>query len=347
MATQDQLTLRTVRLKPLEEWSIDGQGLAFVLAKAGRASFMLGPAAQQVGPRDVLVLDRVCGGRLAAREGGEFYFGNFVLNPEQLFPLLDGAEISFLQKVTEVFKGARVYPAQSESARECHRLAEGVTAQYDLGHRSQLLRVGAVILSAEFKQARRHASGYVRIEEHMMQVFEQLSTGEILNSSVSELAEKFGCSRRHLNRLFHQHFGISVAALKMEMRLLKAVSLLRNPDAKVIHVAEECGFNHLGLFNTCFKRRFGTSPGLWRKPNEPVGGRLDGSPIGSLGCPLRVTGLCPNVGGPDTTGPTLLRGPQRQMDRPTAGGRAAEGRGKPFAANGAKTLASDDPCTRD
>ena len=165
-----------------------------MLAKAGRASFMLGPAAQQVGPRDVLVLDRVCGGRLAAREGGEFYFGNFVLNPEQLFPLLDGAEISFLQKVTEVFKGARVYPAQSESARECHRLAEGVTAQYDLGHRSQLLRVGAVILSAEFKQARRHASGYVRIEEHMMQVFEQLSTGEILNSSVSELAEKFGCS---------------------------------------------------------------------------------------------------------------------------------------------------------
>jgi AraC-like DNA-binding protein len=51
----------------------------------------------------------------------------------------------------------------------------------------------------------------------------------------------------------------------MEMRLLKAISLLRDRDAKVINVAEQCGFNHLGLFNTCFRRRFGTSPGQWRK----------------------------------------------------------------------------------
>src|ERR1019366_4324749 len=96
-------------------------------------------------------------------------------------------------------------------------------------------------------------------------VFEKLSATELVGLSVPELAGKFGCSRRHLNRLFHQHFGISVAALRMEMRLLKAISLLRDPDAKVINVAEQCGFNHLGLFNTCFKRRFGTSPGHWRK----------------------------------------------------------------------------------
>ena len=51
----------------------------------------------------------------------------------------------------------------------------------------------------------------------------------------------------------------------MELRLLKAVTLLRNPTAKIITVAEQCGFNHLGLFNICFKRRFGQSPGQWRK----------------------------------------------------------------------------------
>jgi len=70
---------------------------------------------------------------------------------------------------------------------------------------------------------------------------------------------------RHLNRLFHQYFGFSVGALRMEMRLLKAVSLLRDVNAKVINVAAQCGFNHLGLFNTCFKRRFGVTPGCWRK----------------------------------------------------------------------------------
>jgi AraC-like DNA-binding protein len=105
---------------------------------------------------------------------------------------------------------------------------------------------------------------------------------------VEELAKKFNCSRRHLTRLFHQHFGVSVGALRMEMRLLKAVSLLADPEAKVIDVAEKCGFNHLGLFNTCFKRRFGSSPGQWRKSvteakSLPAGKEARGRPFHTHG----------------------------------------------------------------
>jgi hypothetical protein len=81
------------------------------------------------------------------------------------------------------------------------------------------------------------------------------------------------------------------------------VSLLRNPDAKVINVAQECGFNHLGLFNTCFKRRFGCSPGQWRKL------ATEGSPRGNSGnsghdqdCPLGRVGLCPLKGHPAEAG---------------------------------------------
>jgi AraC-like DNA-binding protein len=154
-------------------------------------------------------------------------------------------------------------------------------------------------LTVEFKNAHSQRVGFIRPEDHMIQVFEKLPASELVGLSVSELAGKFGCSRRHLNRLFHQHFGVSVAALRMEMRLLKAVALLRNPDAKVINVAEECGFNHLGLFNTCFKRRFGTSPGQWRKkavPNEDQPAGLGGA---APNCPLRVSGVCPWSGQPE------------------------------------------------
>ena len=83
------------------------------------------------------------------------------------------------------------------------------------------------------------------------------------------------------------------------MRLLKAFALLRNPDAKVISVAEECGFSHLGLFNTCFKRRFGTSPGQCRKRAVPSGdppARLGGAPPN---CVMRSNGLCPWSGQPE------------------------------------------------
>ena len=167
---------------------------------------------------------------------------------EHLFSLFATNEIRLLQNVIDDFKAPRLYPASGVVAAKCHRLLAEVPPQFDLDHRSQLLRVVAAILTVEFKNAHDHRGGFIRIEEHMLQVFEKLSVDELLTLSVGELAGRFSCSRRHLSRLFHQHFGFSVVALRMEMRLLKAVSLLRDPDAKVINVAERCGFNHLGLF---------------------------------------------------------------------------------------------------
>jgi transcriptional regulator GlxA family with amidase domain len=104
-------------------------------------------------------------------------------------------------------------------------------------------------------------------------MFKELSTTEFLTLSVGDMAHKFSCGRRHLNRLFHQQFGCSVASLRMEIRLLKASSLLRDPDLRIFNVASQCGFNHLGLFNTCFKRRFGKTPGKWRKGTNGEQGR--------------------------------------------------------------------------
>lgn len=127
----------------------------------------------------------------------------------------------------------------------------------------------------------------------MLHVFEELSATELLTLSVGNMAHKFGCSRRHLNRLFHQHFGCSVASLRMEVRLLKSLALLRDPSVKVINVAEQCGFNHLGFFNACFKKRFGNTPGQWRKGGANGGGTVSDLDVGHPSCPMHAHGLCP------------------------------------------------------
>src|SRR6516162_3542064 len=137
-------------------------------------------------------------------------------------------------------------------ASECHRLMSEVTPQQGLDQRGQLIRIAAAVLSTEFQALQRPPEGLDPTELRFVQVFEKLSLDDLLNLSVVKLATKFGCSRRHLNRLFRQRFGFSVTTLKMEIRLLRATSLLRNPEAKIINVAAECGFNHLGLFNVCF-----------------------------------------------------------------------------------------------
>jgi AraC-like DNA-binding protein len=265
MLGQHYLSLRPVRLGEREEWSHQGEGLAFIFVKSGSGRFSTGPVQQNLVAGDVLVLGAGSNGVLGAAHGSELILLCFTICIDHLFPLFASDEIWLLRSLAEHFKRAKVYSACAAVATECHKLLADAPPHFNFDHRSHLLRVASIILSVEFRSARHQQNAFRGTDERVSQILEQLSVDEILDLSVEELAERFGCSRRHLNRLFQQKFGVPVATLKMEMRMLKAISLLRDPDAKVIHVAEQCSFNHLGLFNTCFKRRFGVSPSQWRK----------------------------------------------------------------------------------
>lgn len=294
MNNQDHLVLRLARLKSSEEFEQKEECLSFLFSKGGVGKYVSRAATHRLSAGDILVFNGATGSKLSVFDGkGDFVFWAFTVCFENLLPLFSGEEISLLHQVSEGFAAGKVYASSIPLSAECQRLLEMVPPQFNLNHRGQLLRIAAAILSVEFNDRLAKRRGSFRSDDHMVQVFEKLSASELINLSVCELAERFSCSRRHLNRLFHQHFGVSVAALRMEMRLLKAISLLRDGDAKVIHVAEQCGFNHLGLFNTCFKRRFGTSPGQWRKLNIRSGNtpasKLDSKTI----CPLHDSGLCP------------------------------------------------------
>jgi len=296
MLAQDYFTLKRVRLNAANDWSYKQDGLCIILAKGGAGKLTAGAVVQRLAPGDVLVLNGALGSRLQPLEGNEIVFWHFSLRLDQLYPLFAGVEISLLQGMADALNRPRYFPAALGLAKHCHRLGEEIPPQFNLDHRSQLLRIAAIILTEEFKTIHERRPGAQGIEEHLLQVFERLSADELLTVSVSKLAAKFSCSRRHLNRLFHQYFGFSVASLRMEMRMLKAISLLRDANAKVINVAEQCGFNHLGLFNTCFKRRFGVSPGAWRKQAAASGARSAALPPVSGSCPLHSKGLCPLTG---------------------------------------------------
>ena len=307
MFDQDYFALRLVRLTPSEEWSSQKEGFYFVFPKGGSGQYVSGSIAQRLVPGDVLVCEGNPDAKVSLLQGAEMSFWSFVLRLEHLLPLFAGNEISLLHEVTNHFKGSKLLPAATALAMKCHRLIEEVPSQLDLEYRSHLLRVAAAILNEEFRMAHHQRLGLGQVEERLIRVFEQLSVDQLLDLSVGQLAAKFGCSRRHLNRLFHQYFGFSVGALRMEMRLLKAVTLLRDSDAKVINVAVQCGFNHLGLFNTCFKKRFGVSPGRWRKQAAPAEIPPASAPGDDSACPLQIKGLCPLAGTSENNAPLAVK----------------------------------------
>ncbi len=307
MNNQDHLSLRLTRLKSAEELDLRGEALYFAFSKGGVGKLTSTAAPQRLLAGDILVFNGTPGGKLGVFDNkGEFVFWTFSVCFENLLPLFASNEISLLHKITESFKSAKIYSAGSALAVDSQRLLGVVPSQYDLDHRGQLIRIVASILSVEFKEAQTQRGGYAQAEDHMARVFEKLSASDLITLSVGELADRFSCSRRHLNRIFHQHFGVSVAALRMEMRLLKAVSLLRDGNAKIINVAEQCGFNHLGLFNTCFKRRFGSSPGQWRKSAFQVESGLSRKSESKPSCPLHGAGLCPLDGKLKGASPAIM-----------------------------------------
>src|SRR5262249_27216219 len=96
----------------------------------------------------------------------------------------------------------------------------------------------------------------------------QIGEAELLEHSTEGLARLLCCSERHLSRLFREEFGVSLRTKQTELRLRKAKRLLAETDAKVINVALESGYRHLGLFNLMFKRRFGVTPTQWRNQSR-------------------------------------------------------------------------------
>jgi len=88
---------------------------------------------------------------------------------------------------------------------------------------------------------------------------------EFISRPPLELARLCSCSARHFNRLFREHFGVSVRARQTELRLLKARKLLGTTEEKIAEVAFESGYRNLSLFNSLFKRRFDVTPTEWRQ----------------------------------------------------------------------------------
>lgn len=295
MSTHRHLLLNLFRLKPLQDWNPPSAGLLFLFFMAGEGEALgatsAPPAVQTLTRGDVLVLRAGFDGKVRAAHESELAFCAFSVSVEHLYPLFLAEHFSLIQTLMDSFKTARYYPATHAATVGWQQLIRKLPAEFNLEHRSQLLHVAGAILAEEFRKLQPPLSRYERADPRVTRVFEQMSVEQILNLSGEELAGRFGCSQRHLNRLFKAHFGLSLGALRMEMRLLKVVSLLRNPDAKIITLAQQCGFNHRGLFNACFKRRFGVSPGQWRKntgPNELPAPALAAT---NLGGQLRENGL--------------------------------------------------------
>ena len=285
------LILQHLRLNS-REWVRTGNGaFLFFFAQSGEAAWRCKSGTGRLASGDVLVLHTPAPATFAAASIGGATLAWFSVSDHQLNPLFDLGELCEWRAVEEAFTESRRYQSRSPLARTCHRLISEVPPSPMLAHRVHLLRIVSTVLCAELRAARHELLHVGDSGERILRTLGRLSITEVLRLSTTELCVRLSCSRRHLDRLFKGYFSLSVKGLRTELRLLKSAALLRNPHLKVINVADECGFNHLGRFNASFRQRFGRSPTEWRasQTHSPAAAET----LSTLACQLRTIGLCP------------------------------------------------------
>ncbi len=86
--------------------------------------------------------------------------------------------------------------------------------------------------------------------------------------SRKEVARLFRRHPNHFSRFFHAHAHQNFRVYVNEIRLERSLQFLRDLRYNVTDVASLCGFNDVQYFIRCFRRRFGFTPGEYRKRHE-------------------------------------------------------------------------------
>lgn len=83
--------------------------------------------------------------------------------------------------------------------------------------------------------------------------------------TIDELSTRFGVSPTALKKEFRRLYGQPLHAWLQEQRLTQAARLLRESTMTVLEVTQEVGYSSTSQFSAAFVRRFGHTPGQYRR----------------------------------------------------------------------------------
>jgi hemolysin activation/secretion protein/AraC-like DNA-binding protein len=262
------LLLQELTLRPSGEWTPRHHEW-FMVRLAEGVGYWLQPgvAARQLSVGDGLLTSNSSNGVLRASQLGLLKLQFFSVQPQYLNGLLTVAEWHQLEVApNNLTSQVSIFTAGEPLGQRFTRLAEQ-TQREGLPMRCGLLQLWANAITGLLLAPAKESAGGGRLYERFRQLVGQMPEAELSQCSLRDLAGQLNCSERHFSRLFREEFGVPFRARQIELRLLHARQLLTNSDDKIINVAYDSGYRHLGLFNVMFKKRFGVTPSEWRQQN--------------------------------------------------------------------------------
>jgi AraC-like DNA-binding protein len=232
----------------------------------GTAYLLTGDKATELQTGDVVVAPPGQAFTFRASQLGSVVLCHFALRLEHLGGLLTLPELRVIELgAGRNGLGLRLVSRDEPLAREFACICQHRTSESGMVVRGELALMALRSLSAWAVSGLQAPAECATAEGRLIKLANWMPESELLRHSPAELARLCGCTERHLRRVFRQYFGRSLQSRQMDYRIVMAKRLLAETNAKVIDVAQECGFRHLGFFNATFKRLAGRPPTEWRK----------------------------------------------------------------------------------
>jgi AraC-like DNA-binding protein len=266
---QPNLAIREFNLSAGEEWVPRLAGWSLIQVRRGHGYCLRPGLNQELVTGTVLLLAGRLPGSIRASQLGELSLCSFSVIPERLTALttLDEQDILKLPANDEpVFK---ILPPDNQVAAKMSGLLTG-GGKSGLLLRLKLLQLFAELFLDELKQDdfKESKTEMPDAIQRLQEFLQELPASDLLELDFKELAVQTHCTERHLSRVFQKVVGMSFTDKRAELRLIRAEELLATTNSKVVQVALESGYNSLSQFNLMFIRRYGISPGKWRRKNS-------------------------------------------------------------------------------
>ena len=279
MSIEKHLILQETVLRPSGEWAPGGSCWTIARVAEGSGYWMQGGNTRALEAGDGLMLASNAEGLLRASQLGLLKLEWFTVQPQFLNGLLTVTEWHQLEigpSRSAPHGGVLHFKAGEPTGQKFAHIANQ-TRSDGLAMRCALLQLWANAVSGLLVSPVVDAANANKLRERFRQVVGRMLEAELSGSSPRELAGQLHCSERHFSRLFREEFGVPLRARQIELRLQRAQRLLLESDAKIITVAYDSGYRHLGLFNAMFKKRFGATPSEWRQRNgrKPAKTRME------------------------------------------------------------------------
>ena len=260
------LALQAQRISPGLEWTPNQPGWCFLNVSEGVGYLWLGSQLLDLHPGSVIITPSGPACRLRASQLGELKLHFFRVLPEMVPGVVSPAERQQLESLAKAAQPQpRLYAPDHAISRQFAALLGSAAVGDTLLTRCQMLQLLGQVLTETAPLPAPRESRVVTARDRFERVVMRMPEAELRHESPATLAKLCGCSVRHFSRLFRAHFGHSFVPKKTELKLNKARQLLLETDAKVIDVAMDSGFQHVGMFTALFKKQFGMTPSRYRQ----------------------------------------------------------------------------------